>query len=49
MYIHRLKVIMYVYDVSASYRHDLPIFLEELIFIKFVLNIRWNTLSIKTG
>ena len=36
MYIHRLKVIMYVYDVSASYRLDLAIFLEILILFSFV-------------
>ena len=35
MYIHKLKVIMYVYDVSASYRLDLPIFLEILILFSF--------------
>ena len=35
MYIHKFKVIMYVYDVSASYRLDLPIFLEILILFSF--------------
>ena len=35
MHIHRLKVIMYVYDISASYRLDLQIFLEILILISF--------------
>ena len=35
MYIHKFKVIMYVYDVSASYRFDLPIFLEILILFSF--------------
>ena len=35
MHIHRLKVIMYVYDISASYRLDLQIFLGILILFSF--------------
>ena len=35
MYIHRVKVIMYVYDVSASFRLNLPIFFEILTLFSF--------------
>ena len=35
MHIHRLKVIMLVYDISASYRLDLQIFLGILILFSF--------------
>ena len=45
MYIHRLKVIMYVYDVSASYRLDLPIFSEILILFSFC----WISVEIQSA
>ena len=35
MHIHSLKVIMYVYDISASYRLDLQFFLGILILFSF--------------
>ena len=35
MHIHRLKVIIYVYDKYASYRLDLQIFLGILILFIF--------------
>ena len=43
MYINKFKVIMYVYDVSASYRLDLPIFLEILILFSFC----WISIEIR--
>ena len=45
MYIHRLKVIMYVYDISATYRRYLPIFLEILILFSFY----WISIEIRSA
>ena len=43
MHIHRLKVIMYVYDISASYRLDLQIFLGILI----LFSLWWISVEVR--
>ena len=45
MYNHRLKIIMSVYDVYASYRLNLAIFLEILI----LFSLCWKSVEIHSA